>query len=145
VTGAGVAREHDAETGRVQRELRSPFQGPIVAIALQPDGSLVAVGGADRVIRLLDVSTLQVVRELHGHAETINSIAWLAGGERLVSAADDRTVRIWDPESGENLATLRGHRSKVRGVALAPDGQRLVSTGEDGAIRLWDMSPAPPR
>jgi WD40 repeat protein len=110
-------------------------------LTMRPDGGLLAVGGAERAIRLYNPRTGALVRECLGHGKVVTALAWLPDGSRLVSASEDRTLRLWDPESGEELAILHGHDNYVRSLAVSPDGTRIASGGEDRTVRIWEAEP----
>ena len=71
-----------------------------------------------------------VLRRLRGHTGDLNSLAFLPGDRRLVSAAEDGSVRVWDVTSGGQLAQLAGHTGPVNRLALSPDGACLASAGD---------------
>src|ERR1700722_18314029 len=72
----------------------------IDAVAFSPDGSLLASGGHDAIIKLWDVQTGSELRALAGHANTVTSLAFSRDGRMLVSGSLDSTIRFWDVESG---------------------------------------------
>lgn len=51
---------------------------------------------ADKLIKIWDTYTGDIIKTLRGHAEGISDIAWSSEGDFLASASDDKTVRIWD-------------------------------------------------
>lgn len=83
------------------------------AIALSPDGAVLASGGQDRVLRLWRVDDAARAR-------------WLTGAPQ---AARPRAV----PPDLE----LPGPTGDTRLVAFSPRGDLLVSTGDDGAVLAW--------
>ena len=130
-------------------ELRDPHFGtlhatlthdsPVNSIAFNPDGSLLASGSRDNVVRLWipDTETLQAT--LHGHTASVLSVAFSSDGSLLASGSADGTIRIWNPHTETLQATLHGHTASVLSVAFSPDGSLLASGSADGTVRLWDL------
>ena len=81
------------------------------AIALNRQGSYVAAGGSDGVVRVWKASDGSSTTSLAGHRAPVFSVAFDESSQYLASVGRDRTLRIWN---------LR-HRppAKVRSVALA--------------------------
>ena len=130
-------------------ELRDPHFGtlhatlrhdsPVNSIAFNPDGSLLASGSRDNVVRLWipDAETLQAT--LHGHTASVLSVAFSSDGSLLASGSADGTIRIWNPHTETLQATLHGHTASVLSVAFSPDGSLLASGSADGTVRLWNL------
>jgi WD40 repeat protein len=83
--------------------------------------------------------TAKPLMTMSGHEEDIRKIAYLPGGERIVTCSFDKTVRIWDVENGEQEGTTMEHEGWVDGLAVTRDGKRILSGGEDKRIRVWDV------
>ncbi len=120
-------------------------EGYAGALALSPDGKLLAGGGDGDDILLWDAATGQEVGRLAGHKSGVNSLVFWPDGKKLASGSADRMIRIWDIPTRMCVDTLRGHRQQVGQVALMPDHQTLVSGGRDGSVCLWDASVNHPR
>ncbi|KIJ13529.1 hypothetical protein PAXINDRAFT_29092, partial [Paxillus involutus ATCC 200175] len=73
-----------------------------------------------------------------GHEEVAN-IAYLPGGERIVTCSPDKTVRIWDVENGEQEGATMEHEDWVEGLAVTRDGKRILSGGKSKRIMVWDV------
>jgi WD40 repeat protein len=123
------------------------------ALAVSPDGAVLAAGDADYAIHLWDVEfVLQTARavgrdvrlvaeaaRLSGHTSDVMELTFIPDGGTLVSGSRDGAVRLWDVAEGRELTSLdAGGRS--RGIALSPDGGLLASVGAGYNTRLWDVA-----
>ncbi len=118
---------------------RIAVQGGGIALAVRPDGGMLAVGCDDRRVRLYDyLGKLQAT--LDGHRDSVSCLAYSLDGSLLASGSADGVVCLWDGESGELRHQLRGHQNAIRSVAIHPDGLVVASGGVDGSIRLWRAS-----
>jgi hypothetical protein len=113
------------------------------AVAFSPDGTLVAGGSKDGIIKVWDTASGDLKIEMPKGADAsslseITSLAFSPDGKLLASGRADANVVIWDPQTGSRGNTLRGHSQRVNSVAFSPDGQTVVSGADDTTVKLWD-------
>ena len=118
------------------RELDA-VEGAVWSLALSPDGTTLASGGA--VLRLVDMKTGKVAANLEGHDGLITGAAFASEGKSLVSASLDGTVRIWDVATGLETASLSASE-QVMSLAVSHDGKRAATSSRDGVIQQWDIA-----
>ena len=111
-----------------------------VAYVTTERGPRLASGGADRMVKLWNLDTLDRVRTYRGHKDYITALAFSPDGKLLASASLDGNIRLWSTGSGRALRRLYGHRGRVGSLSFAPDGKTLASGGADGQLRVWDVS-----
>ncbi|MFM7055788.1 MAG: c-type cytochrome domain-containing protein, partial [Planctomycetota bacterium] len=104
-----------------------------------PDESLVATAGYDRIIRLYQASSGQLIREITGHNGAIFDLAFSPDGTLLASASADATVKIWQTATGERFDTLSQPLSEQSSLAFHPDGNSVYAVGADSRIRQWKL------
>lgn len=114
----------------------------LLTVALSGDGGRVAVGGADKLIRVLEVATGREELRLAQHADWIMGLAWNPDGSRLVSASRDGTARVFDSATGEMLVAFREHDGPVFGAVFVGTGDTVASGGRDGRVRFWKAGDA---
>ncbi|KIO31985.1 hypothetical protein M407DRAFT_67234, partial [Tulasnella calospora MUT 4182] len=112
----------------------------VKSVAFSSDGTLLASGCDDQIIRLLDPNTGREVGEpLKGHSGAVRSVCFSPDGKLLASGSCDDTIRLWDPQTGSQVGKpLTGHSGPVLSVCFSPDGKLLASGSDDNTIQLWD-------
>ena len=91
IDGAGRARAEVATEG-----------GPVVGLALSPDGATLAASSVSGRITLIDRASASVTRSI-GEVGPVWSIAFADGGATLLAGGGDRVVRRWDASNGAPL------------------------------------------
>jgi WD40 repeat protein/serine/threonine protein kinase len=135
--GGSDVRLWDVHTGKELSVLKHPQRTS--SVAFSPDGSLVATGSWDDVVRVWRVADGTEKVALEGHTDNVEAVMFHLDGRRIASAAADGSIRIWDVSAGKTVQELRGHTAAIHALALSPDGQQLASGSSDESIRVWDM------
>ena len=93
------------------------------ALAWSPGGGLLAAGGRDGIVRLLDVRKGTLHRRLPaGHGHYARGLAWSPDGRRLASCGADGTIRLWDPEGEVALPVLVPFPAAGKYAVIGPNG-----------------------
>jgi WD40 repeat protein len=139
------ARVWSAEDGRLQRTIRilaGPGQvGWIYAIAISPDGGMVAVGGLTSLgkenIYLFERVTGREIGRIGGLPDVILRLAFSPEGGKLAAAMRGANgVRLFDVRSLQQVAADAEYGGGSYGLTFSADG-RIATTSEDGKIRLY--------
>jgi eukaryotic-like serine/threonine-protein kinase len=115
----------------------SDSAGPLRAVAWDGAGRRVAAAGDDRIIRIWDVASGEVVCRLQGHTGAVNAVSWGPAGSRLASASEDGSVRVWEVATGRPVSVRRVSHGAVRSVHWSADGRKIVAGGDWG-VSAWD-------
>ena len=114
----------------------------VEALALQPDGQVLASGDDTGVIRLWNVAERRLQSApLIGHTARINTLAFRPTGRQFVSGGEDGVVNLWTLDQGAATSlTLQTYPYPVESVAFTPDGAALAIGTHDGSITFWDAN-----
>lgn len=97
VTGCwdNYARIYDTRTGKRIRSIGKVHNKQVASVAVSPDGKLLATGGDEGNVVLLDLAGPKDMATLQGHTAGINQVHFSADGKMLASSAKDNTIRVW--------------------------------------------------
>ncbi|PYJ98399.1 MAG: hypothetical protein DME23_12140 [Verrucomicrobia bacterium] len=114
-------------------------EGAVNAVAVSPDGKLVASGSADQTVKIWNLQTGQLVTNLVGHSGSVNCVSFSSDGIVLASGGSDHTINLWSLATHQIIHAFTNHTAAVNALAFSPDGRWLASGSEDHSLRLWDM------
>jgi cytochrome c len=101
--GDGVLRI--VSEGRVSAEIQVA-ETPLVALAINRDGTSVAAGGIRGNVVIISRDTRRVRANLVGPGLPVWSLAFTADGAELLSGGADRLVRRWNANTGEHIGAV---------------------------------------
>ncbi|KAI9807080.1 MAG: hypothetical protein M1825_005797 [Sarcosagium campestre] len=122
--------------------------GPVnIATFSAGSGQYVLTGCSDRLIRLFNVSSGNLVQTYDAHGHAVLDIASAADNARFASVGGDRSVFLWDVASVRTLRRWGGHWGRVEAVRWGGDGngEVIVSGGFDATVRIWDCRTTSPK
>jgi WD40 repeat protein len=110
------------------------------SLAVSADGKILISGSRDKTIKVWNLQTGELLRNLKGHRDGVYAIALSPNEKIIASGSADKTIKLWHLETGELLATFTGHTSAVTAVAFTASGEMLVSGSLDKTIKIWQRS-----
>jgi WD40 repeat protein len=143
-------RVWQVESGRLGHEIAVDAQRPTTAVALSPDGRLVALGDADGHVTVWRLPEGEPIATFSAGRVQINVLRF--GPDPVVRTHDDHddpsdrwvlaagdaggSVTVWDLHR-RNVRCL-GRGTEVSTLAFSPDGTTLISGS--ATVRLWDIA-----
>jgi WD40 repeat protein len=106
----------------------------VTAASFSPDGSRIAVGTADGVVRIYSSDRRNVVAtfEVGG---AITSASWSANGQIVLTTAEGSPAQTWDV-TGDAVGSFGRAASEA---SFSEDGTRVLTLEPDGT-RIWDTA-----
>ncbi|OAI41768.1 hypothetical protein AYO41_01385 [Verrucomicrobia bacterium SCGC AG-212-E04] len=114
-------------------------QEGVKALAISRDGTRLASGSDDNMIKLWDAASGALVRTIRADG-AVKCVAFSADGTQVASGSEHNAIKVWDAASGALVRTLEGHTDTVFSISFSPDGTRLASGSRDNTIRVWDAA-----
>jgi cytochrome c len=99
-------------------------QSPVIALALSPDGRLIAAAGIRGSVAIVDRVARKVTHVLVGPGLPVWSVAFMPDGRTLMTGGADRTLRRWNAQTGVPADTM---------MVAAPDDPLARYADDPGA------------
>jgi serine/threonine protein kinase len=128
------------DAGNAARQTLLGHQDAVLALALSADGKTLASGGADRVIRLWDLTDFREIAALPPQKRPVVALAFCGHARVLASCAGEGVVGRWQGLAGTPLESLGEDRKGAVAVVVAARGSLLAVGYDDAAVALWDAS-----
>jgi WD40 repeat protein len=113
-------------------------KSPINDLAISTNRMSMYCADESPVLKHYDL-TGQVIRELEGHEDVINSVAFSLNSKYILTGSSDKTAIVWDVAKGKIVHTLKGHDWKVTSVAISEDCKYAITGSNDGYIKIWNI------
>ena len=133
----GTVKFWDFTTGALRYQLDwSPYTA-ITASRYHQPSDLIALSCDDLFIRLVDIETRKLVRELPGCVGQVRDFCFSNDGRWIVAASMDSVIRVWDLPTGHLIDAFRVE-STCTALAFSTTGQ-FLATAHSGniGINLW--------
>ncbi len=116
-------------------------EASVEAVAISPDGTLVASGGDDGIVLIWERATGRVRHKLNtlGNprkvigSDSVHSVAFSPDGSTVASGSVEGVI-LWNVETAERRRGDFGGRR----VAFSPDGKTLVTATYE-EVHVWDL------
>lgn len=130
----------------------------IMRVTFSPDGTMLASGDDEGVVRLWHVDTFDASFVLEGHSDEISGLAFDSTGSTLATTSMDGTVRMWDVGTGtgrvffdreeetiSGLSSIGGMPTPapIMGSTFGPNDNTLA-VWSDGGLSIMDTQTGEP-
>jgi serine/threonine protein kinase len=134
---------HVWDVGRGEELMAKPRHDQMVgSLAFSPSGHELASGGMDSVVKVWEVEPMRLGearRRLIRQPAAVTALAYVGGGQWLLTGHSNRLLRLLEAGSGRLVATLRGPEAPVSVLCPAPDGRHVAVGSQDRTVRVFDL------
>ncbi|XP_034934448.1 autophagy-related protein 16-1 isoform X2 [Chelonus insularis] len=115
--------------------------GEVSAVKWSPVDRLLATGGADRKVKLWDISkgTFESKGMLIGSNASVMSVDFDSTGTLILGASNDFASRVWSVSDLRLRHTLTGHCAKVLAAKFLGEPSKVVTGSHDRTLKIWDL------
>jgi len=154
-TASYLIKHYNIKTGALLRTIKGNYNMPILSLAYDATGTLVATGSADSVVRVWDITKGYCTHTFRAHTDIVplvTFVSWSADvgspADRLLlaSCSDDRTIILHDLQTSKTITTFRQHMGAPTDVALnnrfagsKSSTLLMASCGRDRVLNIFDM------
>ena len=110
-------------------------------VTFSDDEKQVAVGCADKLVRVFSVETGEERMRCDNHIDWVFATAFTRDGTRVVSASRDRALKLIEVETGRLVDDVNVPRSPLTCVSRHPSQDLVASGSVDGQVLLHRMEP----
>ncbi|KAG1719355.1 WD40-repeat-containing domain protein [Suillus lakei] len=135
-----MMRKWNCDTGLLVGNPWKGEGGRIYALALSPDGKIIACGRGNGSVERWNTGGKMIEGVWTGHRKEVQSLSWSPSGSHIASGSEDGTILIRNTESGKvevgPIETVK--EGWVECLAYSPSGDRIASGGYNKTICIWD-------
>ncbi|XP_071055414.1 autophagy-related protein 16-1 isoform X3 [Onthophagus taurus] len=121
--------------------------GEVNAVRWSPVDRILATGGADRKVKLWDISkgsegrpgTSECRGVLVGSNAGVMSVDFDSTGTMIIGASNDYASRVWTLSDMRLRHTLTGHSGKVMAAKFLGEPSKVVTGSHDRTLKIWDL------
>ena len=115
----------------------------LLSVSWSPDNRRVAVGGADKMVRVFTVAEGRELFHFDQHSDWVFGACFTLDGRSVISASRDRTMKLIDATDGRMLDEICRPNEPLIGVVRHPTENLVANLGAEARVRVFKAQPKP--
>lgn len=116
---------------------------PATCLATNADKRLLAVGGADGKVAIVETANGKVTKTFDAHPGGVTEISISQDGSKLATVGADKQVKVWNVAEAKPLVMLTPPETNPTAVAINNGGNFVAAGEENGKLTIWKLDGAP--
>lgn len=112
----------------------------LYGISLNSDVTKAAVGGADKVVRLINLADGAEEMRFENHADWVLATTFASDGKRLLSGGRDSAMKLINISNGQFIDDINNPLEPILCFARRPNADEVVYGGSLGVPRIYKIS-----
>jgi WD40 repeat protein/mono/diheme cytochrome c family protein len=112
----------------------------LFGVSFAPDGKSVAFGGADKIVRRVNLEDGKLLLDFRAHADWVLGTAFTIDGKHLVSGGRDKAIKYIDLANQQFIDDVNNPFEPVISFARHPKQDLIAYGGELGTPRMYQIS-----
>lgn len=112
----------------------------VYGISWSPKGDRLAVGCADKSVRIISVADGKELLKFDNHSDWVFGTIWTLDGKRLVTGSRDRAMKLIDASSGQFIDDINKLIEPILCIVRHPKEDIVAYAGELGVARTYKIS-----
>jgi WD40 repeat protein len=131
----GIIRIWDINTLSLVRSLKG-HNGPLLSVAISPEGNLIASAAADRTVRLWNLLTGEQIKTLTNEID-VTSLAFNPKGTQLIAGTSNGYVIMWGTREWIEKLCYQAHEDNISSISFSGNGDYFVTGSHTGNVKVW--------
>src|ERR1043166_1446019 len=112
----------------------------VYGITFSPDATKVAVGCADKTVRIIEIKDGKELLKFDSHGDWVLGTTFTVNGKRLLTGSRDRAMKLIDAANGQFIDDINKLLEPVLCIARHPTEDVVAYGGDTGAIRVYKIA-----
>jgi WD40 repeat protein len=126
----------DMASGKMTANYSERHIDSVLTLEFSPDGKHLASGGADKALRITELSSGKMVKLFEGHTHHVLALSWRSDGRIIASSGADNVVKIWDWTTGDRRKNVEGWDKEVTSIQYLGSSDVAATSAGDAKVRL---------
>lgn len=114
--------------------------GPVTSVVMPSTVSTIYSASSDKMVKAWKLAGDIPLRNLAGHGNLVDAVAYSPDGLTLASSSHDGTIRFWNPSDGKQTGEVKLNPQPLYCAAWRSDGKQLAIGCFDRTIKLIDVA-----